>query len=145
MHMTPNTKVIINTSIGMEVLSKDKGQIPSTSDIDIKTRTVHSFYWKRLQNYTQVWEDDLLRTRLQEMLFLIRDVIMTKQGYLQLFFVMTGHRFLLKIHLKAVSFNTGISIISFWSWYWNSLSHAGSIVYAGNKNDTLTMRIAKMQ
>jgi mannobiose 2-epimerase len=34
----------------------------------------------------QVWKDPLLRERLQEMLVLIRDTIVTGKGYLQLFF-----------------------------------------------------------
>ena len=51
----------------------------------LKTRTVHSFARSIHPNHI-TWKDDLLRSRLREMLLLVRDVMMTKQGYLQLFF-----------------------------------------------------------
>ena len=59
---------------------------PSTSDIGYKDQNSSIHLLEAFTELYQVWPDDLVRKRLQEMLFLIRDKLVTKQGYLVLFF-----------------------------------------------------------
>lgn len=123
---------------------KRHGQIPSTSDIGYKDQNSSIHLLEAFTELYQVWEDDLLRTRLQEMLFLIRDVIMTKQGYLQLFFYGDW---------TPVSFKDSSESSILQHRYLDHVSFGHDIETAylmleasymlGIKNDTLTMRIAK--
>jgi len=92
----------------------------------------------------QVWPDPLVRERLSEMLYLIRDVIVTKKGYLTLF---------LTPDWKPVSFRD--SSRSFIDNHHNldhvSFGHDVETAYLmveatevlGNKHDTTTWRVAK--
>lgn len=92
----------------------------------------------------QVWPDELLRERLQEMLHLIRDTMVHEKGYLQLFFqrdwtpvsyrdssetVREAH-----YHLDHVSFGHDIET----AYLMLEASHA-----LGINNDTTTLRIGK--
>lgn len=60
--------------------------IPSTSDIGYKDQNSSIHLLEALTELYGVWPDNLVRERLQEMLFLIRDTITAKKGYLTLFF-----------------------------------------------------------
>ena len=60
--------------------------IPSTSDIGYKDQNSSIHILEALTELYQVWPDSLVRERLQEMLFLIRDKLVSKKGYLILFF-----------------------------------------------------------
>lgn len=65
---------------------KREASVASTSDLGYKDQNSSIHLLEAFTELYQVWPDDVLRVRLQEMLFLIRDVIMTKKGNLQLFF-----------------------------------------------------------
>ena len=60
--------------------------IKSTSDIGYKDQNSSIHILEALTELYKVWKDLLVRERLQEMLYLIRDTIVTPKGYLQLFF-----------------------------------------------------------
>jgi mannobiose 2-epimerase len=60
--------------------------IPGTSDIGYKDQNSSIHILEALTELYKVWKDPLVKERLQEMLELIRDTIVTPQGYLQLYF-----------------------------------------------------------
>ncbi|MEO6289319.1 MAG: AGE family epimerase/isomerase [Ginsengibacter sp.] len=60
--------------------------IPSTSDIGYKDQNSSIHLLEALTELYHVWPDDLVRQRLQEMLYLVRDKLTSKKGYLILFF-----------------------------------------------------------
>ena len=92
----------------------------------------------------QVWPDPLLRKRLSEMLYLIRDTITTKRGYLQLFFTtdwkpvtfQDSSREVIEKHhgLDHVSFGHDVET----AFLMMEASHV-----LGIENDTTTLRIAR--
>ena len=59
--------------------------IPSTADTGYKDQNSSIHILEALTELYQVWPDALLRERLNEMLVLIRDTIVTSEGYLVLF------------------------------------------------------------
>lgn len=59
--------------------------VPSTSDIGYKDQNSSIHLLEALTELYSVWPDPLVRERLQEMLFLIRDRITAPRGYLILF------------------------------------------------------------
>lgn len=60
--------------------------IPSTSDIGYKDQNSSIHLLEAFTELYAVWPDKLVRARLQEMLYLIRDKLTSKKGYLNLFF-----------------------------------------------------------
>jgi mannobiose 2-epimerase len=60
-------------------------QAPATSDIGYKDQNSSIHLLEALSELYLVWPDPLVRERLQEMLVLIRDRIVTPKGYLTLF------------------------------------------------------------
>ncbi len=60
--------------------------VPSASDIGYKDQNSSIHLLEAFTELYAVWPDSLLRVRLEEMLLLIRDVMVTKKGYLILFF-----------------------------------------------------------
>ena len=58
----------------------------NTSDLGYKDQNSSIHLLEAFTELYKIWPDDLVRTRLQEMLELIRDKIVTPKGYLQLFF-----------------------------------------------------------
>ena len=60
--------------------------IPGTSDIGYKDQNSSIHLLEAFTELYRIWPDPLLKTRLQELLLLIRDTIVTSKGYLQLFF-----------------------------------------------------------
>jgi cellobiose epimerase len=100
-----------------------------------------------LEAYTElyhVWKDDLLRTRLLELLELIRDIMVADQGYLQLFF---------ENDWKPISFrhasdaerkaNFGLDHISFGHDYETAFLMLEASHALGVPNDVRTLSIAK--
>ncbi len=63
-----------------------KADEKSTSDLGYKDQNSSIHILEALTELYKVWPDDLVRQRLQEMLELIRDEIVTPKGYLQLYF-----------------------------------------------------------
>ena len=60
--------------------------IPSTSDVGYKDQNSSIHLLEAFTELYGVWKDDLVRQRLEEMLYLIRDKMTTNKGYLTLFF-----------------------------------------------------------
>jgi cellobiose epimerase len=58
---------------------------PSTSDLGYKDQNSSIHILEAFTELYHVWPDPLLKERLEEMLFLIRDQIVTEKGYLTLF------------------------------------------------------------
>lgn len=61
-------------------------EIPSTSDVGYKDQNSSIHILEALTELYQVWKDELVRQRLEEMLLLIRDTIPNEKGYMILFF-----------------------------------------------------------
>src|SRR4051794_9855300 len=65
---------------------KRGADVKSTSDLGYKDQNSSIHILEALTELYQVWKDPLVKARLQEMLTLIRDTIVTPKGNLQLFF-----------------------------------------------------------
>ncbi|MCX2836619.1 AGE family epimerase/isomerase [Salinimicrobium sp. MT39] len=59
---------------------------PSTSDVGYKDQNSSIHILEAFTTLYEVWPDELLRERLEEMLILVRDTIITEKGYMNLFF-----------------------------------------------------------
>lgn len=91
-----------------------------------------------------IWENDLLEERLAELLHLIRDVITTPKGYLNLFFTQDW---------QPISFRDSSKEIREANYFYDNVSFGHNIETAylmleaskelGIKNDTSTLNIAK--
>jgi cellobiose epimerase len=118
--------------------------VPSTSDLGYKDQNSSIHLLEAFTELYSVWPVPLVRERLQEMLFLIRDKIVTPKGYLVLFFtpdwkpisyrdsskqVILQHRY-----LNHVSFGHDVET----AYLMLEASHA-----LGFKNDTKTLTVAK--
>jgi mannobiose 2-epimerase len=64
----------------------DRAGLPSTSQIGYKDQNSSIHLLEAFTELYAVWPEELLRERLEEMLFLIRDTLIMDKGYLQLFF-----------------------------------------------------------
>lgn len=125
------------------IIERD-ASVPSTSDLGYKDQNSSIHLLEAFTELYQVWPDDLLRSRLQEMLFLIRDVIMTKKGYLQLFF---------QPGWTPVSFKDSSAVSVLKHKYLDHVSFGHDVETAyllleashilGLTNDSITKRIAK--
>lgn len=65
---------------------KRDGSIPTNAEIGYKDQNSSIHLLEAFTELYSVWPDKLVGLRLQEMLFLIRDKMVTKKGYLVLFF-----------------------------------------------------------
>ena len=123
---------------------KRTAAIPSTSSVGYKDQNTSIHLLEAFTELYAAWPDPLLRERLQEMLWLIRDVITTKKGNLVLFLqpdwtpvsfkdfpeaVILQHR-----NLDHVSFGHDVET----AYLMLEASHV-----LGLKNDTATMTVAK--
>jgi cellobiose epimerase len=121
-----------------------KADTPSTAETGYKDQNSSIHLLEAFTELYQVWPDELLRERLNEMLILIRDTITTKKGYLTLFllpdwtpvsFADSSKEVIEKHHqLDHVSFGHDVETAYL-------LIEASHIL--GVKNDTTTMTIAK--
>lgn len=117
---------------------------PSTSDIGYKDQNSSIHLLEAFTELCQVWPDPLLKKRLEEMLYLIRDKMVTKKGYLVLFFQPdwkpvsyqdSGHAAIQKHRsLDHVSFGHDVET----AYLMLEASHT-----LGLKNDNTTLRIGK--
>lgn len=123
---------------------KRTAEIPSTSDRGYKDQNTSIHLLEAFTELYAVWPDSLLKIRLQEMLWLVRDVITASKGNLVLFF---------KPDWTPVSFrdSTEAVILQHRNLDHVSFGHDIETAYlmleaskvSGLKNDTATMRIAK--
>ncbi len=117
---------------------------PSTADTGYKDQNSSIHILEALTELYQVWPDELLRERLNEMLLLIRDTIVTPKGYLTLF---------LYPDWKPVSFADSSEEVIDRHHYLDHVSFGHDVETAylmleashvlGLHNDTTTLRIAK--
>jgi len=61
-------------------------EFPSTSDIGYKDQNSSIHLLESFTTLYEVWPDELLAKRIKELLYLIRDTIVTDKGYMNLFF-----------------------------------------------------------
>ena len=118
---------------------------PSTSDIGYKDQNSSIHLLEAFSELYKVWPDKLLKERLEELLFLIRDTIVTEKGYMNLFFLddwtpvsfkNTSKENIQKhYYLNHVSFGHDIEI----AYLLLEASHV-----LGRKNDTITLQKAKL-
>ena len=82
----PENKGYFNV-LGLDGKSlKRSAEWPSTSDVGYKDQNSSIHILEAFTNLYEVWPDELLRERLEEMLVLIRDTITTQKGHMNLFF-----------------------------------------------------------
>jgi mannobiose 2-epimerase len=118
---------------------------PSTSTVGYKDQNSSIHLLEAFTELYSAWPDALVRQRLQEMLLLIRDVITTKKGSLTLF---------LQPDWTPVSFRDSSEAVILQHRYIDHVSFGHDVETAylmleashvlGLKNDTATMRIAKL-
>lgn len=118
--------------------------VPSTSDLGYKDQNSSIHLLEALTELYGIWPDKLVKQRLQEMLYLIRDKITTQKGNLTLFF---------KPDWTPISFKDSSrqSILAHRSLDHVSFGHDVETAYLmleasealGIKNDAKTMTIAK--
>ncbi|HTM93380.1 MAG TPA: AGE family epimerase/isomerase [Flavisolibacter sp.] len=118
--------------------------VPSTSDLGYKDQNSSIHLLEAFTELYSVWKDPLLRQRLQEMLLLIRDRIVTPKGYMVLFFKpdwtpisfrdSTKEFILQHKNLNHVSFGHDVEI----AYLMLEASHV-----LGLKNDTRTLTVTK--
>ena len=123
---------------------KRNADTPSTADTGYKDQNSSIHLLEAFTELYQVWPDELLRERLNEMLVLIRETITTEKGYLTLFlqpdwtavsFADSSKEVIEKHHqLDHVSFGHDVET----AYLMIEASHV-----LGLENDTVTMRIAK--
>lgn len=117
---------------------------PSTADTGYKDQNSSIHILEALTELYQVWPNELLRERLNEMLLLVRDTIVTPKGYLTLF---------LYPDWKPVSFADSTMEVIEKHHYLDHVSFGHDVETAylmleashvlGLHNDTTTLRIAK--
>ena len=119
-------------------------EFPSTAETGYKDQNSSIHLLEAFTELFRVWPDELLRERLKEMLFLIRDTITTKQGYLRLFFLPdwtpvsigdSSSEYILQHHnLDYVSFGHNVETAYL-------MLEASETL--GLKNDSRTIQVAK--
>lgn len=120
------------------------GSAASTSDLGYKDQNSSIHLLEALTELYQVWPDALVKKRLEEMLLLIRDKIVTPKGYLTLF---------LTRDFEPVSFRDSTEEVIKQHHYLDHVSFGHDVETAyllleashvlGWENDTTTMRVAK--
>ena len=123
---------------------KRTADIPSTSDLGYKDQNSAIHLLEAFTELYQVWPDPLLRERLNEMLLLIRDTIVSPKGNLILFFQpdwtpvsfsnSDKENILKHRYLDHVSFGHDVET----AWLMLEASHI-----LGFKDDSVTLRRAK--
>ncbi|TMI94361.1 MAG: N-acylglucosamine 2-epimerase [Bacteroidetes bacterium] len=118
---------------------------PSTSTVGYKDQNSSIHLLEAFTELYSVWPDPLVRQRLEEMLLLIRDIITTKKGSLTLF---------LQPDWTPVSFRDSSEAVILHHRYIDHVSFGHNVETAylmleashalGLKNDTTTMRVAKL-
>lgn len=118
--------------------------ILSTSDLGYKDQNSSIHLLEAFTELYHVWPDPLLRERLQEMLLLIRDKIVTPKGYLQLYFTPEW---------KPVSYRDSSDAVIKKNHYIDHVSFGHDVETAylmleasevlGNKHDAVTMAVGK--
>ena len=118
--------------------------IKSTSDIGYKDQNSSIHILEALTELYKVWKNPLVKERLQEMLYLIRDKIVTPKGYLQSYFTYDW---------KPISYRDSSDAVIKKNHYIDHVSFGHDVETAylmkeatetlGNMHDTKTLAIGK--
>lgn len=118
--------------------------IPSTSDFGYKDQNTSIHLLEAFAELYSVWPDALLRERLEEMLWLVRDVITDARGSLVLFFQPDWTPVSFRDSSEAVILqHRGLDHVSFGHDIETAYLMLEASHVLGLKNDTQTMRVAK--
>jgi mannobiose 2-epimerase len=119
-------------------------EMPGTMDTGYKDQNSSIHLLEAFTELYRVWPDPLLRKRLEEMLLLIRDKIVTQKGYLQLYFTPEW---------KAVSYRDSSEAVIKKNHYIDHVSFGHDVETAylmleasealGNRHDKKTMATGK--
>ena len=118
--------------------------IPSTAETGYKDQNSSIHLLEAFTELYSVWPDNLVRERLQEMLFLIRDTITTPKGYLILFLTPDWKPISFKDSPDSVILkHHGLDHVSFGHDVETAYLMLESSHVLGLKDDTLTLKVAK--
>ncbi len=120
------------------------GEIPSTSDVGYKDQNSSIHMLEALTELYNVWENEIVRRRMEELLILIRDTITQEKGYTVLFFEPDWTPVSFREHSREdIDFHHYLDHVSFG----NDLETASVMIkssYAlGMKGDSTTHQLAK--
>jgi mannobiose 2-epimerase len=131
-------------------MQRDGTPIPRDADVSSVSQTGYkdqNTSIHLLESFTElynVWPDSLLRERLKEMLFLVRDTIVTEKGYLTLFFKPDWTPVSYKDSSKEVILkHKGLDHVSFGHDVETAYLMLEASHLLGFKNNTTTITIAK--
>ena len=118
--------------------------IPSTAETGYKDQNNSIHLLEAFTELYQIWPDTLVRARLEEMLYLVRDVITTEKGYLTLFFLPDWTPVTFRDSSEAVIMkHHGLDHVSFGHDVETAFLMLEASHVLGIENDTTTLRIAK--
>lgn len=117
---------------------------PSTSDLGYKDQNSSIHLLEAFTELYSVWPDPLVRTRLEEMLLLIRDKIVTPKSYLQLFLTPDWKPVTFRDSTKEVILkHRGLDHVSFGHDVETAFLMMEASEALGIHNDTRTINIGK--
>lgn len=120
------------------------GGVPSTAETGYKDQNSSIHLLEAFAELYSVWPDPLVKERLQEMLFLIRDTITTPKGYLTLFFTPDWKPISFRDSADSVVLkHHGLDHVSFGHDVETAYLMLESSHTLGLQHDTVTLRIAK--
>jgi mannobiose 2-epimerase len=118
--------------------------VPSTAETGYKDQNSSIHLLEAFTELYGVWPDPLVKERLQEMLFLIRDTITTPKGYLVLFLTSDWQPVSFRDSADSViEKHHGLDHVSFGHDVETAYLMLESSHVLGLKNDTTTQRVAK--
>jgi cellobiose epimerase len=118
--------------------------VPSTAETGYKDQNSSIHLLEAFTELYSVWPDPLVRERLQEMLFLIRDTITNPKGYLTLFLTPEWEPISFRDQPDSVIMkHHGLDHVSFGHDVETAFLMLESSHVLGLKDDTTTLRIAK--
>jgi len=118
--------------------------VPSTAETGYKDQNSSIHLLEAFTELYSVWPDPLVRERLEEMLYLIRDTITTPKGYLTLFLTPDWKPISFRDSADSiVTKHHGLDHVSFGHDVETAYLMLESSHILGLKNDSVTMKIAK--
>ncbi|WP_423147194.1 AGE family epimerase/isomerase [Rubrolithibacter danxiaensis] len=118
--------------------------VPSRSELGYKDQNTSIHLLESFTELYSVWPDSLLKQRLQEMLYLVRDTITDKKGYLRLFFQPDWTPVSFKDSSRAVILkHKNLDHVSFGHDVETAYLMLEASHVLGLHHDTTTMRVAK--
>lgn len=126
-------------------MSEYKSAANDSNEVGYKDQNSSIHLLEAFTEFYKINKDPLVKERLNEMLILIRDVITTKDGYLQLFFTDSWDPISFKNSPNAVrEANYGLDHVSFGHDYETAFLMLEASHTLELKNDAQTLRRAKM-